>query len=163
MKLTVPLYTQQYSYTCGPVCLHMILHYWGIRATRRELIEAVGATEKAGTSNTRMIKGARAYGMRVHAHSHATLQEVEEWLAHGVPVIINYIEPKYREGHYAVVVGATPTAWILHDPWQGTTTRLAKSYLQKNWRGGFTTTHRWMMAAVPRDKNIYTYGKHKKQ
>lgn len=128
----------------------MVLHYWGVRVTRRALIQAVGATEETGTSNTRMITAARAYGMRVHARSNATIADIEAWLEKGVPVIINYIEPEHREGHYAVIVGSIPTALRAHDPWHGKEIRISKKYLQTHWRGGFTRTHRWLMAAQPK-------------
>ncbi len=47
-KLSVPIYTQQTNYTCGPACARMVLKYLGYTYSESELSKASGATSSNG-------------------------------------------------------------------------------------------------------------------
>jgi len=59
--LTVPYFKQNRTYTCGPVCLRMVLAYWGYETDEVSLSMLCGTTV-FGTSGNQLVQAAQRLG-----------------------------------------------------------------------------------------------------
>ncbi len=61
--LTVPYFTQNRYYTCGPICLRMVLAYWGYVTDEISLSMLCG-TDMFGTSAKQILSAAQRLGFQ---------------------------------------------------------------------------------------------------
>ena len=147
MRLRVPYFKQNLSYICGPVALQMIFAYFGIRKAREELIKECKTSKKIGTTHKNLIDVLQKNGLYVHSHDDTILEEVENFVRSGVPVIVNYRELSEGEGHYAIITGFNWRYVFLNDPWYGADYRIRKHVFVANWYGYHESMdRRWILA-----------------
>lgn len=161
MKLDVPFFRQHTNYSCGPASLKMVLQYYGIHKSEDELYTMTKLTED-GTVHGRMIRAANKCGLHVFVDKNTSIDALKYHIDEGTPVIVNFLEPKYDEGHYAVVIGYDHGNIILNDPLHGAEFRISFHDFESRWRGEFETAKRWMMAVsnMPFDTGRQYYPAH---
>jgi len=130
--IQVPYFKQKKSYTCGPASLKMVLKFFG-KNLNEDTIARKLKTSKQGTSHREIIDFARQNGFYCYVHENSTIHELRHFINLGLPVIVNYIEPKDNEGHYAVVVGFKKNGLILNDPWNGANFILKEKDFKDRW------------------------------
>lgn len=146
MLLNFPCYIQKTDYDCGPAALKTALASFGIRTDLKELQRQLRTTERDGTTRRNMVRTARGYGLKVSAHTAATLEEVGRLVRRGSIMIVGYILPQFEGGHYAVVSGLDKRFIYLHDPTEGRYFRLTREEFRRRWYGRHKKTHtRWLM------------------
>ncbi|WP_433408316.1 C39 family peptidase [Saccharomonospora azurea] len=126
---------------CSPASTEMVVEYWGVGPTEaqlawiphdhpdRSVVHAARHTfdhAYGGTGNWAFnVAYASQYGLRGRVTRLASLRDVEQHVAHGVPVIVSvsFIEGELpgadyaTKGHLLVVVGFTGTGDVIaHDP-----------------------------------------------
>lgn len=155
MKLRVPFEKQELSYSCGPRSLRMVLRYHGIRATHAQLLNTTGATEKHGTTRRAMAQTLRQFGFKVTVKQRAHLRDIESALQAKLPVIVNYRDLLYNEGHYGVVAGMDRKSVYLHDPLLPKPHhKILRKEFEAIWYGSRKSrSHRWMLVAQPKKSN----------
>ncbi len=99
---------------CGPVSLKMVLAYYGLRKSERELARLAGATRSQGVEAPALEKVARRLGFAARIKDRATLADIKKYLNKGIPVIVDWFS--HDDGHYSVVVGLTKDTIYLQDP-----------------------------------------------
>ncbi len=120
MKLRVPYFKQAKWYTCGPACLRMILSHLNIKAAEKDLEKACGTTE-LGTTPTQLVAGAFKFNVNMLAVKNATVEDIQNELKNGKPVIV-LIDPSNIYGgaegfgHFVLVVGLKGDEIVYHDP-----------------------------------------------
>ena len=145
MKLKVPYFKQDSINNCGPVALQMVFNFLGRFESEKALAKKVSVSERTGTSHMSMIKAVHGIGFYCRTFRNATIGELKGLIEDGFPVIVNYIEPSYNQGHYAVVIGFEQGMLLINDPWNGKNFRLSQKEFLIRWHNSTGTSRRWMM------------------
>lgn len=143
--LKVPYHRQRNSYTCGPASLQMVFEFFKVPETQKHLSKAAHTNDAVGTLHEAMISLARQHGFYCYVHNNSNMAEIEHFVANGLPVIIDFLEPTSDEGHYAVVVGLTPEQITFNDPWNGRHWQLTRAEFDKRWHDATRGQPRWIM------------------
>lgn len=130
--LDLKYFKQDNGYSCGPASLQMVFSYFGKKLGEAKLAK-LAKTTKSGTSHVNMINLARKEGFYCYVHNNSSINQIKHFIDLNLPVIINYIEPKSEEGHYAVVVGYKRNKIILDDPWNGKNFKISIKEFKKRW------------------------------
>lgn len=156
--IKTPFYKQKKDYTCGPAVLKMVFGFFGIRVKESELAKLGKTNHTNGTNHEGLIYTIRKKGFYCYVHEHASINQIKHFLDLKLPVIVNYIEPKDEEGHYAVVVGHNSNHLILNDPYNGPKFKLTIEDFEKRWRGKHTNhnSKHWLLVI---SKNPFSIGK----
>jgi predicted double-glycine peptidase len=127
--------------TCGPASLKIVLQYYGLSKSEKELARLSGTTQRLGTSEKGLLKAARQLGFQVFAKTESSFQDIEKWLNRGVPVIVDwftrgrkdYSDSDMADGHYSVVCGIDETYIYLQDPEIGRIRKIEKNDFKRVW------------------------------
>jgi predicted double-glycine peptidase len=98
---------------CGPASLKMVLEYYGIIKSERELIKLT-KSDKTGTRAKNIILVAKSLGMKAYIKDNSNIKEISELVKKGIPVIVDWFS--HDEGHYSVVVGIDKENIYILDP-----------------------------------------------
>lgn len=100
---------------CGPASLKMVLEYYGVKKTERELGVRAGCTTARGTPAKGLISAAREFGFRGTIKEFADLKDIRRYVIQKkIPVIVQWFS--VDEGHYSVVVDIDKENIYLQDP-----------------------------------------------
>lgn len=155
-RVRTPFRYQKNVYTCGPAVLQMVFAYFRKRYSQKLLAHIARTTEEAGTDHSGMIRAATSAGFYSYVNDNSSFHEIAHFLAHGLPVIVNYIGPSDRDGHYAVIVGFNNRDVILNDPWNGKGFRISKRAFLRNWHDYKNVHKQWIMVIA---KDNFAIGK----
>ena len=130
--LRVPLFEQSAHGYCGPACLKMVLGYFGVKKSERELVRLTGATQKSGIGARGLLKAARQLGFRGFAKDSATFGDLRNCvMRRRIPVIVDWFSED--DGHYSVVVGIDRERIVLADPENGRRRAMPLSVFRRVW------------------------------
>lgn len=151
LQIPVPFFRQQTKYTCGPACLRMLFAFHRRRVGEDPIAHAAGTTARTGTARSAMMRAAQKYGFTCRISSKGTWKDIRNNVRVGLPVLVNYREPAYEMGHYAVVTGLDRSMVYLHDPYNGRNFTLSIAAFKKRWLGHRTRDqeHGWLMTIMP--------------
>ncbi len=123
--ITVPLARQSTDYTCGVAALQSILGYYGDDIREDNLAKALGATSDSGTDYTQFVEYAKSKGYEVGVYKDMTLNQLQEFITKGQPVICaiqawsdkptNYSDD-WEDGHYVIAIGYDNDRIYFMDP-----------------------------------------------
>ncbi|MBI4148608.1 C39 family peptidase [Candidatus Woesearchaeota archaeon] len=99
---------------CGPACLKMVLEYYGIKKTERELARLAGTSARWGTPARGLLKAAHRLGLTGIVKDNAQISDIRKYISKKIPAIVNWFSTD--EGHYSVVVGIDKKLIYLQDP-----------------------------------------------
>jgi len=105
---------RQSSGHCGAACLKIVLEYYGIHKSERELIRLVGSTTAHGVTTESMALAIRKYKMQTIIKDNTTLKQIASLLKKQIPVIVDWFS--VDDGHYSVVVGLDRENIYMQDP-----------------------------------------------
>jgi predicted double-glycine peptidase len=112
--LNVPPYRQA-SGLCGASSLKMVLAYFGVQKTERELAKLAGATPQKGTTGQGLIRAAKKLGFKGLIKDFANFKDLRCYVfKKKIPVIIDWFSED--EGHYSVVCHIDDKDIYLQDP-----------------------------------------------
>ena len=115
---------------CGPACLKMVLAYYGVHKTEKELARLC-STDRSGTRPEHLVRGAHKLGFHAVLKEHATLADIKTYLSRKIPVIVDWFSAD--EGHYSVVIGMDRTHIYLQDPELGKQRSIDLQTFQRIW------------------------------
>lgn len=109
---------------CGPASLKIVLDYYGVQKSEKEIAERCRRDSKPGTNDISIKRVAKFYGFNVEIKNRASFTDIQKWLNKEVPVIVdwftrgrsNYNNSEVPDGHYSVVVGLNKENIYLQDP-----------------------------------------------
>mgnify|MGYP001566838770 CR=1 FL=1 len=101
---------------CGPACLKMVLRYYNLSAPRQHALAKLCKTSiHTGTSGENILKAAKKLKLTGFIKDFAEYRELIRWVEKKrVPVIVDWFAEE--DGHYSVVLKATPCKIYLQDP-----------------------------------------------
>jgi len=100
---------------CGPASLKMVLDYFGIRKSERELAKLSGTTLARGVEGKNLLKAAEKLGLKGFIKDFSKISDIKKYVQKKkIPVIIDWFSKD--EGHYSVVVSIDKKNIYLQDP-----------------------------------------------
>ena len=142
--LPIGTYRQKTKFTCGPAALKIVLEYFRRPISEKYLAKLSKTTKIKGTNPQDLVEGAKKLGFSAYQKEYITPDEVKNLIKKGIPIIANYqYEPRFGEGHYAVIIGFSKDNFILSDPgaMEGYQMVSIKEFM-KNWFELEDKTHR---------------------
>lgn len=106
-------YRQQPSY-CGPASLKIVLEYYGVHASEKNLAKRCHTTKARGTSHAQLVAGAQSLGLVVKTTEGSTLRQLRCLVGQEIPVIIGWYSTD--DDHYSVVYKLTRRQVWMMDP-----------------------------------------------
>lgn len=126
--LDLPDTRQSTNYSCGAASLQAVLMYWGIEYREGQLMEMLNTDPDNGTNPEDIVRVAEELGLTAELKENLTLEDLEESLENGIPVIVagqawrdgEDLEKPWSEvwesGHYMVVIGMDEENVYFEDP-----------------------------------------------
>jgi predicted double-glycine peptidase len=100
---------------CGPACLKMVLEYFGVNKTEKELAEIAGSNREHGTRAKGLAKAAKKFGFKTIIKDFADISDLRQYvLEKKIPVIVNWFDGD--DGHYSIILGLDDKKIYLMDP-----------------------------------------------
>jgi len=137
--LSVPYYKQNRYYTCGPVCMRMVLAYWGHESDEVSLSMLCG-TDIFGTSATQIANAARRLGFESEYASKYRFSALIRALRKGIPPIVAiapdslYLHSqRIHSKHAVVVLEIKRSSVVFHDPEIGSYRTVTPAPFKEAW------------------------------
>jgi ABC-type bacteriocin/lantibiotic exporter with double-glycine peptidase domain len=126
---------------CGPASLKILLSYYGIEKSEKELAILCKTKTDLGTDDKGIKSAAEKLGFKVVMKNNSSFKDIEGWLKKGVPVIVDwftrgradYTDADVADGHYSVVTGIDDKFIYLQDPEIGKIRKLEKEDFMTVW------------------------------
>lgn len=126
---------------CGPAALKIVLNYYGIEKSEKELAKMAGWDKNLGIDDNGIKKATESLGFKVKIKNNSDFKDIEKWLDKKVPVIVNwftkgrqdYSESEVADGHYSVVTGLDDKFIYLQDPEIGKIRKLKRKDFMRVW------------------------------
>lgn len=100
---------------CGPASLKLILEYFSIKKTEKEIASLCGYKKSKGVEAKRILKAAKKMGLKGFIKDCSEIKDIRKYvLKKKVPVIVDWFSTD--EGHYSVVVDIDKENIYLQDP-----------------------------------------------
>lgn len=122
---------QQSSGLCGPASLKMVLEYFGVKKSEKELAKLSKAHPHHGTTAANLVAAAKKLEFKAHYKDFSSLKEIKKYLDKKIPVIVDWWS--VDDGHYSVVAGLDKKFIYLQDPELGKINKLDLITFQRNW------------------------------
>lgn len=126
---------------CGPASLKIVLGYYGIDKSEKELAKMLNWNKEMGINDEDTIRVAKKLGFKVVMKKNSDFSDLEGWLDKKVPVIVDwftrgrsdYPDSEIADGHYSVVAGLDDKYIYLQDPEIGKIRKLKREDFLKVW------------------------------
>jgi ABC-type bacteriocin/lantibiotic exporter with double-glycine peptidase domain len=126
---------------CGPASLKIVLKYYGVEATEKELARLTGVSSDLGTDDKGLVRAAKYFGFKVKIKNNSSFKDIEKWLDQKVPVIVDwftrgrrdYSDSDVADGHYSVVAGLDNKFIYLQDPEIGKIRKIQRDDFMSVW------------------------------
>lgn len=126
---------------CGPASLKIVLDYYGVNKTEKELADLTGLVPGLGVDDTGIAKAVESLDFKIEIKNESSFEEIERWLKKDVPVIVDwftrgrqdYDDSEVADGHYSVVIGLDNEHIYLQDPETGGERKITKEDFMKVW------------------------------
>lgn len=126
---------------CGPASLKIVLDYYGVQKSEKEVAERCGRDSELGTNDISIKRAAKSYGFNVEIKNKASFTDIQKWLTKEVPVTVNwftrgrsdYNNSEAPDGHYSVVIGLDKENIYLQDPEIGAVRTIKRDDFLRVW------------------------------
>jgi ABC-type bacteriocin/lantibiotic exporter with double-glycine peptidase domain len=126
---------------CGPASLKIVLDYYGIEKSEKELAKLCKVDKDLGTDDKNIKRVAEQLGFKAIIKNNSSFKDIEKWLDKKVPVIVDwftkgrqeYSESEVADGHYSVVAGLDDKYIYLQDPEIGRIRKLKRNDFMRVW------------------------------
>lgn len=126
---------------CGPASLKIILDYYGVEKSEKELAKLCKYDKDLGVDDEGIKRAAESLGFKVKIKNQSSFKDIEKWLDKKAPVIVDwftrgrqdYSESEVADGHYSVVAGLDDRCIYLQDPEIGKIRKIKRDDFLKVW------------------------------
>ncbi|MBI3120598.1 MAG: C39 family peptidase [Candidatus Kerfeldbacteria bacterium] len=147
--LNVPFFSQETEFFCGPACVQMILAAFSVSAQQEELASLLHTT-RDGTLTRNIPETIKRFGLSVIVECPSTIQLLKQHLINDCVVMVNFIEPRENLGHYIIVVEASTSHLVYHDPEAGPNQQMLISEFMPRWQAESEPVKQWLLAVEKR-------------
>ena len=142
LKLNVqPFQETLHADMCGPASLKIVLDYYGVDKTEKEVADMATIVEGIGWCDKDIASVAEHLEFKVEIKNESNFDDIEKWLKKGVPVIVDwftrgrqdYSDSEVADGHYSVLCGLDGEYIYLQDPEIGGERKIAREDFMKVW------------------------------
>ena len=116
---------------CGPASLKIVLEYFGIKKSEKELAKLSNAHPHTGTTAQNLVKAAKKLGFKASYKDFSSLAEIKKYLDKKIPVIVDWFS--HDDGHYSVVAEMDTKFIHLQDPELGKINKIDLVTFQRVW------------------------------
>lgn len=129
--LKVKPFSQKSSF-CGPASLKMVLDYFGIKKSEKELAKLSGCSKSKGVEAESLLKAAQKLGLKGFIKDFSKIKDIKKYVVKKkIPVIVDWFSED--EGHYSAVVGIDNKNIYLQDPELGKVRKLKIQDFKRIW------------------------------
>ncbi|MFA5248350.1 MAG: cysteine peptidase family C39 domain-containing protein [Patescibacteria group bacterium] len=126
---------------CGPASLKILLLYYGVEKSEKELAKLCKTKKDLGTDDLGIKLAAEKLGFKAVIKNNSNFTDIASWLKKDIPVIVNwftrgrldYSDSDVADGHYSVVCGIDSKFIYLQDPETGKMRKLEKEDFMAVW------------------------------
>lgn len=126
---------------CGPAVLKMVLKFYGMRKSEKELARLAGTTLEAGTDAKQIRRVLRRFGFLARIKNNSTFSDIKKYLDKDIPVIVDWFtrgrkdssDSAIADGRYSIVVGLDAKFIYLQDPEIGKLRKLTREDFLRVW------------------------------
>lgn len=123
---------QKKNYWCGPTSLKMVLNYYGIDKTEKELARICQASPALGVPAQKLVDAAKSFGLRGFVKDNCEFSDIAHYVCDKkIPVIVDWFQ--IDDGHYSVVTDINDKYIYLTDPYQGEPISIKKTKFYRVW------------------------------
>lgn len=142
LKLNVqPFQETLHADMCGPASLKIVLDYYGLGKTEKEVAGMATIVEGIGWCDKDIANTAQSLGFKVEIKNESSFKDIEKWLGKGVPIIVDwfsrgrqdYDNSETSDGHYSVVIGLDDKYIYLQDPEIGGERKIKQEDFMRVW------------------------------
>jgi len=109
---------------CGPASLKIVLDYYGLNKTEKELAGLCKLVPGLGVDDKSIAEATETLGFKVEIKNDSSFKDIENWLLKDVPVVVDwftrgrqdYDDSEVADGHYSVVFGLDDDLYIYKIP-----------------------------------------------
>jgi ABC-type bacteriocin/lantibiotic exporter with double-glycine peptidase domain len=116
---------------CGPACLKMVLEYFGIHKSEKELTKLSQANPAVGTTAQNLVAAAKKLGLKAFYKDFSTIKEIKKYIDKKIPVIVDWFSGD--DGHYSVVADIDDKFIYLQDPDLNKINKIDLATFQRVW------------------------------
>ena len=136
-----PFQETLYADMCGPASLKIILDFYGVNKSEKELAILADLVPGLGVDDKGIIRAARSFGFSAKISNESNFEDIEKWLIKDVPIIVNWFtrgrkerdDSEVSDGHYSVVMGLDDEYIYLQDPEIGGERKIGREDFMKVW------------------------------
>jgi len=117
---------------CGPVSLRMVLDYFGIKKSEKELAKLSDCSKSKGVEAEGLLKAVKKFGLKGFIKDFSEISDIRKYiLERKIPVIVDWFS--VDEGHYSEEVGINNKNIYLQDPELGKVRKLEINDFKRIW------------------------------
>lgn len=165
MKKPLLVYKQSTKLSCGPAALRMVLEYYGVKKSEKEIAEGVGGIKKYGTKAVDLGWYAKKLGFKVELLSlnrklskarakikKPEVADIAKFIKKKIPVIVAvrscllYDKKPAKLGHFIVVTDYKKGLFYYNDPLLGIRRRIKRGDLLFAWHANVLDSSAYLLA-----------------
>ena len=165
MKKLVPVYQQSKKLSCGPAALRMVLEYYGVKKSEKEIAKAVGGIRKYGIKTVDLGWYAKKLGYKVELLSYnrklskdrakikkTQITDILKFIKKEIPLILAVRscllhDKKYSKlGHFIVITDYKKGLFYYNDPLDGKRHRIERDSLLLAWYNNVLESSAYLLA-----------------
>ena len=131
--MKIPLYKQEFSWSCLTTCIKMVLEYYGVKKTEKELRILFKTTPVFGTMWEFVESEVKRMGFKLVWKKFWNIQELESLIKQSIPLIAGIKREGEIHGHGVVVINISDNRVIAADPQIGDLIILYKEEFLELW------------------------------
>ncbi len=117
---------------CGPASLKIVLAYYGIKKSEKELVKLTGCTIAKGVEAGGLVKAAKKLRLKAFYKDYCEIKTIKKYVINRkIPVIVDWFSGD--DGHYSVVVDINKKNIFLQDPEIGGIKKLDLETFKRVW------------------------------
>jgi len=113
--MIIPFHKQEFWFSCFASCVRMVLEYYGIRKSERDLRRVLKVI-RGGGEWFWVESGLESISLHFYWFHSFSLDELKELIKEEIPVIVSLKLSREHLNHTVVVIDITDKFVIIHDP-----------------------------------------------
>jgi predicted double-glycine peptidase len=136
--IKLPYHKQEFSYSCFDACLRMVLEFYGVKKSEKELRLLCKTTPTYGTIWSIVKERIRQIGFEFVWNRYTSFDELKKLIQDNIPVIASidtfYFGDVESKGHVVVVVDVLEDFVVVDDPEKGERIKVKKETFLSAWK-----------------------------